>query len=427
MLRFEPRPLLNLGMMLTGTVAVSNEDRIVATSQLTGEARALSEIDLRVLGWLSSNHWTPLSEAAGRLGIQAAAFDPLLEAGLVIGDADDARLAELRSKEDRLRAMDWDDFAVQYHVMSRVRDVNVAEGLASQVPGPMDASGPEAPQELPAASEASSIEQYYQLTASLSQGLAASAQEFGPPPHHFHDAPQVRERHDLPIPRAQSHLIDLLMRRQTIRIFDEADPMTADELSTVLYYTFGCQAYAQLIPGLTGLRKTSPSGGALHPIEAYPLVLNVAGVPNGIYHYNVRRHGLDLIQPLSQAEAEGLAESFTLGQSYFRSAHVLFILTARWYRNFWKYRKAPKSYRVIHVDAGHLSQTLYLLATDLGLGAFYTGAINDMNIEDALGIDGLEEGVIGVSGCGRPWKGGSPLALQPYPYNPELARINPEQ
>ena len=427
MLRFEPRPLLDLGMMLTGSLAVSAEDRIVAISQLTGETRALSEIDLRVLRWLSSNQWTPLAEAAGRLDVPEAMFTPLLAAGLVIADDTDPTLAELRRKEDWLRAMDWDDFAAQYHVMSRVRDVNVAEGLPPPVPDPSGTSDPAVLQESPAAAEAASIEQYYQLTASLSQGLAASAEQFGPPPHHFHEAPEVKECRDLPIPRAQGPLIDLLMRRQTIRIFDHADPMIAEELSTVLYYTFGCQAYAQLVPGLTGLRKTSPSGGALHPIEAYPLVLNVSGVPTGIYHYNVRRHGLDLLQPLGRAQAENYAESFTLGQSYFRSAHVLFILTARWYRNFWKYRKAPKSYRVIHVDAGHLSQTLYLLATDLGLGAFYTGAINDMNIEDVLGIDGLEEGVIGVSGCGRPWKGGVPLALEPYPYDPELARTNPAE
>ncbi|MDF5808502.1 hypothetical protein P4123_14470 [Pseudomonas aeruginosa] len=41
------------------------------------------------------------------------------------------------------------------------------------------------------------------------------------------------------------------------------------------------------------VRKTSPSGGSLHPVEVYPIVLNVDGIERGIYHYSVRRHGLE--------------------------------------------------------------------------------------------------------------------------------------
>ena len=73
---------------------------------------------------------------------------------------------------------------------------------------------------------------------------------------------------------------------------------------------------------------------------------------------------------------------------------------------------------MIHVDAGHLSQTLYLLCTELGLGAFYTGAINDINIEQALGLDPLQEGVIGIAGCGRTLPGTAPLTLETLPYVP---------
>jgi nitroreductase len=53
------------------------------------------------------------------------------------------------------------------------------------------------------------------------------------------------------------------------------------------------------------------------------------------------------------------------------------------------------------MDAAHLSQTLYLVAVELGLGAFVTAAINGANIEERLGIDGWKEGALAVSGCGR--------------------------
>jgi hypothetical protein len=46
----------------------------------------------------------------------------------------------------------------------------------------------------------------------------------------------------------------------------------------------GAGAYAVL--------KTSPSGGARHPIEAYVLVRRVTGIRPGVYHYSVKRHAL---------------------------------------------------------------------------------------------------------------------------------------
>jgi nitroreductase len=54
------------------------------------------------------------------------------------------------------------------------------------------------------------------------------------------------------------------------------------------------------------------------------------------------------------------------------------------------------------MDAGHLSQTFYLVCTDLGLGAFVTAAINEVDVERALGIDGFGEGAIAILGCGVP-------------------------
>jgi nitroreductase len=54
------------------------------------------------------------------------------------------------------------------------------------------------------------------------------------------------------------------------------------------------------------------------------------------------------------------------------------------------------------MDVAHLSQTLYLVAADLGLGAFVTAAINTANIEERLGLDGYREGVLAILGCGRP-------------------------
>ena len=53
------------------------------------------------------------------------------------------------------------------------------------------------------------------------------------------------------------------------------------------------------------------------------------------------------------------------------------------------------------MDAAHLSQTLYLVCTELGLGAFVTGAINNQDIDEHLHVDGFGEGSIAVLGCGH--------------------------
>ena len=81
-------------------------------------------------------------------------------------------------------------------------------------------------------------------------------------------------------------------------------------------------------------------------------------------------------------------------------APVLCILAPRFHRNFWKYRNHAKAYRVTVLDAGHLSQTLQLCATQAGLGPFVTGAINEVDIERAFGVAGYVQSPLVVCGFG---------------------------
>ena len=103
---------------------------------------------------------------------------------------------------------------------------------------------------------------------------------------------------------------------------------------------------------------------------------------------------------LGDDEATVLATRFVAAQTYFSVAPVLVIPASRFGRNFWKYRNHSKAYRALILDIGHLSQTLYLAATELGLGAFITAAVNEVDIEQAFGLDPLEEGPLAVCGFG---------------------------
>ena len=76
-------------------------------------------------------------------------------------------------------------------------------------------------------------------------------------------------------------------------------------------------------------------------------------------------------------------------------------MTAVFARAMWKYPH-PRAYRVVLLDAGHLGQTFCLTATRLGLAPFSTAALADTLIERDLGIDGISESVIYVTGVGEP-------------------------
>ncbi|HSS06955.1 MAG TPA: putative peptide maturation dehydrogenase, partial [Rhodanobacteraceae bacterium] len=174
----------------------------------------------------------------------------------------------------------------------------------------------------------------------------------------------------------------------------------SDAFGTLIERVFGCHADVELHPGVRALKKSNPSGGGLHPLEAYVLARRVDGVATGLYHYHAGTHALEPIAALSEAEASEHAHRFVAGQQYLADAPVLIALVARFARSFWKYRRHPKAYRAIVLEAGHVAQNLYLAATELGLGAFVTAAINEVAIERAFGLDALDESPLAVCGFG---------------------------
>jgi SagB-type dehydrogenase family enzyme len=133
--------------------------------------------------------------------------------------------------------------------------------------------------------------------------------------------------------------------------------------------------------------KTSPSGGARHPTEVYPVVLRVEGVEPGIYHYSVRRHDLELLR---SGFLEDLVVRLCAHQAWVRDAAAVFFMTAVVDRNMWKYDHS-RAYRVLQLETGHLGQTFHLVCAKLGLAPFTTAATLDDQIEQELGLDGVSE------------------------------------
>lgn len=193
--------------------------------------------------------------------------------------------------------------------------------------------------------------------------------------------------------------LEIMWQRATCRNYDKARMLPLGMLAAMLEQVLMAQAVVETEPGVRFLKKNVPSAGSLHPTEAYVLARRVDGLQPALYHYHAVGH--ELVPVANQpADLDGFALDLLAGQHWFSAAHVLVVLVCRFGRSFWKYRRHAKAYRAVTLDAGHLSQALYMAATSHGLGAFVTSAINEPEIERLLALDPIEEGVMAVSGFG---------------------------
>jgi SagB-type dehydrogenase family enzyme len=143
--------------------------------------------------------------------------------------------------------------------------------------------------------------------------------------------------------------------------------------------------------------RTAPSGGALYPIEIYPVVISVKGVEPGLYHYAVDRHGLELILP---GRLEKRLSEITFDDGTFSRASVAFILTGVFGRPHFKY--GERGYRFALLEAGHICQNLLLAATSLRLGAVAVGGFIDDELNELLDLDGIDESAVYLIAAGHP-------------------------
>jgi SagB-type dehydrogenase family enzyme len=148
------------------------------------------------------------------------------------------------------------------------------------------------------------------------------------------------------------------------------------------------------------LLRPYPSGGAIHELEFYLAVRACAGVAPGFYHYRGHEHALTEI---AGAEAPAAAMLEDCARAWGRPGQppqVLIVITSRLPRLAWKY--AGIAYKISLMNAGVAIQSLYLVATDLGLAGAAAGSGNPELFAHATGVSSWEETSIAEFGFGRP-------------------------
>lgn len=196
------------------------------------------------------------------------------------------------------------------------------------------------------------------------------------------------EEADIDIDVALSRLAT--QQTETVSALDEA------QLSKLLYYSFGEVGQYDVEGGGKVLLKTSPSGGARHPTEAYLMVNEVEGVESGIYHYSVEQHGLDVIEQI-----DDLSEPLETSGIEADGADIVIVLTSKVIRSMIKYSNS-RAFRFVQQDIGHLIETVKLLTVGAEM-QFDVGT--DQNCEalaDCLRIDQFEEPIFGYLVISRP-------------------------
>jgi SagB-type dehydrogenase family enzyme len=199
----------------------------------------------------------------------------------------------------------------------------------------------------------------------------------------------------LPTPESNSAFARVLLERRTWRQFSKR-PVSLLLLSNLLGLTWGVRQWIELPQIGSVAAKTSPSGGALHPIEAYVLARNVEGLRAGIYHYDAAGHRLELLR---RSASSRQITGYLANQYWYKGAGFVVFMTAVFGRTRWKYDYA-RAYRAVLIEAGHLCQTFCLTATWLGVAPFCTMAFADSKIEKVLGLDGIQESMLYVAGAG---------------------------
>lgn len=197
--------------------------------------------------------------------------------------------------------------------------------------------------------------------------------------------PTVRgERVVLPPPQTDGGppLVRTLARRRSMREFDPA-PLSAGQIGQILWAAQGITH--------DGGHRTTPSAGALYPLEAYVVT------SDGVFHYEPVPH---ILRRLKEGDLRRSLFRVCRDQEAVLQAPAVFVLAAVYGRTERRYGRA-RAPRYVHMEAGHAAQNILLQAVGLDLVSVPIGAFDDEAVHEVLGLPAGEAPIYLVP-VGRP-------------------------
>jgi SagB-type dehydrogenase family enzyme len=196
----------------------------------------------------------------------------------------------------------------------------------------------------------------------------------------------------------RGNLVDVLERRRTSRQQGER-PITIGEVAAILYHA------ARIRQEIAGdyqelYLRSVPAAGAIHELEFYLVVGQCQGLRRGLYHYHAHHQKLFRL-PTQDAHVTALLRDAAVSWGKpDEPPQVLIILASRLPRLAWKYEGI--AYRLTLLNAGVVLQTVYLLATELGLACSALGGGDIDLFATATDLDPLQETSVAELAIGSP-------------------------
>jgi SagB-type dehydrogenase family enzyme len=199
----------------------------------------------------------------------------------------------------------------------------------------------------------------------------------------------------------------LLRERHSERDFDDQDPIKLAELAQLLDSAARVQSkWSSSLdfgdggggPDIDYTARPYPSAGSAYELELYLAVANCEGLEPGFYHYDADRHAMVPINVRAQ-ELDAMFAGAEFAMDALAPPQILITIAARFNRINWKY--SAIAYSLILKNVGVLLQTLYLAATDMGLGGCAVGTSNIDLFAKMTGLPFHVEGPVGLFALGR--------------------------
>lgn len=165
-------------------------------------------------------------------------------------------------------------------------------------------------------------------------------------------------------------------------------PVRFEQISRMLFYSARIR---QRLPSdhQELLLRAVPAAGAVHEIEFYLTVRDCVGLEAGLYHYQPEEHALYRLPASQTTVCALLDDAATSWGKPGDPPQVLIVLASRLPRLAWKYEGI--AYRLSLLNAGVITQSLYLLATEMNLACSAIGGGDSEVFAAATGLDPYEE------------------------------------
>ncbi|GAA1995541.1 SagB family peptide dehydrogenase [Nakamurella flavida] len=217
-------------------------------------------------------------------------------------------------------------------------------------------------------------------------------------------------------------VLEVMEARRSVRGYGSA-PMSLDALGEFLYRvarvrgSYGPRPTAGMPYAATS--RPYPCGGGAYELEFYLTVRRCDGLETGCYYYDPAGHALIALDTPPAAQT-ALLDTASTSAGGTVVPDVLITLTSRFARVSWKYQAIAYAVTLKHV--GVLYQSMYLVATAMGLAPCGLGSGDSQMAADAFGLDYLQESSVGDFLLGSlPDAAPAPSGVAPTDWRPGLS------